>query len=233
MSCLAIIPARGGSKGLPGKNIKDFNGKPLIAWSIETALESKRVTDVIVSTDSEEIAKVSREYGAKVSMRPPELASDTAKVIDSIKYVVSQQLDAGKAYEVICLLEPTAPFRDTKLVDLCIEKVAVDGHDSVATFSDAPVSPNRLWKIDENGVAQPYLGGAVPWLTRQEQPQAFVLNGMVYAFSTKNLTDDSEQITFLTETNHAVLVTDKPGFDIDTLDEFIAAEALHKRMHNR
>ena len=229
MASLAIIPARGGSKGLPGKNIKDFNGKPLIAWAIECALASSQIEDVVVSTDCSEIAEVSKKFGATVSMRPDELATDTAKVIDSIKYVVNEQKKIGKTYDAVCLLEPTAPFRDTALVEQCLDAITVDGHDSAATFSDAPVSPNRLWKI-ENNKPKPYLGGAVPWLSRQEQPSAFVLNGMVYSFSPNNLTDDPNQITFLSEDSQAILVTDRPGFDIDTLEEFIAAEALHKRM---
>lgn len=231
MSSLAIIPARGGSKGLPGKNIKPFNDKPLIAWAIECALQSQYITDVIVSTDDQKIAEVSRSYGAQVSMRPDNLATDKAKVIDSIKYVVQEQKNQGKTYECICLLEPTAPLRDAALVDNCIEHIEKKGYNSVATFSPAPVSPNRLWKI-EDGKPIPYMDSAVPWLTRQEQPEAYILNGMVYAFSPENLTNDPNQITFFSKDNYAILVKDRAGFDIDTLDEFIAVEALHKRMTN-
>lgn len=124
MSVLAIIPARGGSKGLPGKNIRPLLGKPLIAWSIEQALASKYVDHVYVSTDSEEIAQVARYYGAIVPfMRPKELASDSAKTADVLIHVMEELELTGKKYEHILLLEPTSPLRESVDIDLAYEKL--------------------------------------------------------------------------------------------------------------
>lgn len=119
---LAIVPARGGSKGLPGKNIKQLIDKPLIAWSIQQALESKYVNDVIVSTDSEEIAAVAKQYGARVPfLRPAYLAQDDSSTADVLAHMITELEKINEHYDYILLLEPTSPLRDPGDIDTAFE----------------------------------------------------------------------------------------------------------------
>jgi len=115
---LALIPARGGSKGLPGKNIKPLLGKPLIAWTIEQAKASKYVDRVVVSTDDDEIAEVAIRYGAEVPfLRPKELARDDSPTIDAILHALDFFSDKGERFDLLALLEPTSPLRDSEDID--------------------------------------------------------------------------------------------------------------------
>lgn len=125
---LGLIPARGGSKGVPGKNIKLIHGRPLIVWSIEKGLKSKRIDKLVVSTDSEEIAKIAKEAGAEVLMRPAELATDTASTQDVMVHAL-QHYPA----DTLVLLQPTSPYRSEGLIDDCIEEFFQDNLDSLAT----------------------------------------------------------------------------------------------------
>ncbi|NQT33487.1 MAG: acylneuraminate cytidylyltransferase family protein [Candidatus Omnitrophica bacterium] len=125
---LGIIPARGGSKGIPRKNVKMIAGKPLIAWSIEAAKMSKMIDRFVVSTDDLEIAAIAREYGAEVVDRPAELATDEATTISALQHVLSV-IDA----DTVVLLQPTSPVRDEGLIDRCIERFQASQADNLAT----------------------------------------------------------------------------------------------------
>jgi CMP-N,N'-diacetyllegionaminic acid synthase len=126
---LAIIPARGGSKGIPGKNIMQLCGKPLMAWSIESGFASRHIDEVMVTTDSEEIAAVARDYGAAVPfLRPAELATDTATTFEAVKHVIDYYASEKKKYfYYIVLLESTSPLRGKCDIDQMIEKNRIDG----------------------------------------------------------------------------------------------------------
>ena len=134
---IAIIPARGGSKGLPGKNIKPLCGKPLIAWSIEAGLASQYIDEVMVSTDSEEIANIAREFGASVPfLRPVELASDTATTLDAVKHVIEYyENECNRYFDYIVLLEPTSPLREKDDLDMMLEKISLIDADFDAIVS--------------------------------------------------------------------------------------------------
>jgi CMP-N-acetylneuraminic acid synthetase len=125
---LGIIPARGGSKGVPGKNLKRLCGKPLVAWTIEAAKKSKLLDKYVVSTDDEEIAKVSKKYGAGVIHRPPELARDETPILPVLQDAL-KKIDA----DVVVLLNPTSPIRNPDLIDHCIRRFLDSGADSLAT----------------------------------------------------------------------------------------------------
>ena len=125
---LAIIPARGGSKGIPGKNIKPISGKPLLAWTIEAVKESELVDRYVVSTEDEEIAAVAREYGGEVLVRPAELATDQASTLCVLQHAVGQI-----ACDIIVLLQATSPVRRPGLIDECISEFVDNGYDSLAT----------------------------------------------------------------------------------------------------
>ncbi len=126
---LAVIPARGGSKGIPKKNILSIRGKPLIAWSIEAACASASIDKAIVSTDSDEIAAVAREFGAEVLRRPAELATDEATTIAVIQHVAACIEDA----QVFVVLQPTSPLRAPGLIDECVQIFETGGYDNLAT----------------------------------------------------------------------------------------------------
>lgn len=126
---LGVIPARGGSKGLPGKNIHNLNGKPLISWSIESGLSSSLIDRLVVSTDSVEIANISKLYGAEIDMRPKYLATDDSTTIS----VLNDLIDRHPDVDTIVVLQPTSPIRDKNLIDKCIRIYRDGGYSNLAT----------------------------------------------------------------------------------------------------
>jgi len=229
---VALIPARGGSKSIPYKNIRSFVGKPLLAWSIEVANATPELTDVFVTTDDERIAAVAREYGAGVLPRPAELATDTSLVIDAIKHHVNQFYLEGFVPDALVLLEPTAPLRLPEDVSACVRKLLSDSDplDSVATFTEADLNPHRAWRIvDKTPV--PFLEGSIPWLPRQALPNAYQLNGGVYAFTPKFILQQVRAV--FGGKCGAVLMPRDRSIDIDDELQFNLAESLlKKRMQN-
>ncbi len=229
---LAIIPARGGSKGMPGKNIREFAGKPLIAHSIATALNCSLISRTIVSTDDDEIAEVAKTHGAQVIRRPDELAADTSLVIDAIRHAVRTVEDGGEDVDIVLLLEPTSPFRRAEDLEKCIQILLENKADSVATFTDSHVSPNRLWRVSDD-VVEPYIEGAVPWLPRQKQPKAYELTGQIYALSKKILYENEESISQLMGRISAVITPRETALDIDTELDFMIAEKVMEHFQRK
>lgn len=222
---LALVPARGGSKGIPGKNIREFAGKPLIAHSIEAGLNCPLVSRTVVSTDDERIATVAQAHGAQVIRRPDELATDTALVIDAIRHTVDTVESAGERIDVVMLLEPTSPFRRPQDIEDCLQAVMSGQAQSAATYTQAPISPNRLWRID-GATVEPFIQGAVPWLPRQQQPVAFELTGQIYAISVKALKANPSAISTLIGSIFPVVVPKETALDIDTELDFVTGEKI-------
>jgi len=220
---LVIIPARGGSKGLPGKNIKLLCGIPLINYPIKTAKESKYVDKIIVSTDCKEISEIAISLNVKVHIREPQLATDEALISDAIRRLL-KELD--EKFDYIVLLEATSPIRDAAQVDKCIELIHEHSLDSVATFSELDPAPTRLWKIESNQIT-PLLENANPGLPRQKQSQAFYLNGIAYVFNANKFMASDSNIIFFG--NKKAVVTTTPCIDIDTIDDFNIAEYLVRK----
>ena len=223
---IAVIPARGGSKSIKGKNLYPLGGKPLIQWSLEVALETPEISKVIVSTDDAEIANFVSGFNVNIHHRPPELSTDTALVIDTVRHVLHQEVTIAPCDDMIMvLLEPTCPLRDVTMVRQCINKMLTEHLDSVATFSPACVNPLRCWKMDNNNEPRPYLEGAVPWMPRQKLAPAYQLNGAVYAFRPLKL--DEHSVSLLFGNMQAVLIDeDATLIDIDTLMDFKIAQTL-------
>jgi CMP-N,N'-diacetyllegionaminic acid synthase len=192
---IAVVPARGGSKSIPRKNISPLGGKPLIAWSIEVARQVREIDRVIVSTEDAEIEAVGRRYSAEVYLRPQELATDQALVIDVLRDLISRLRAEGELLDILLLLEPTCPFRSVDDVLGCAELVASGRCDSAATFTDAELNPHRAWKIDGH-TPEVFIPGAVPWLPRQQLPAAYQLNGAVYAVRTDGLLASPQSMLF-------------------------------------
>ena len=178
---LGIIPARGGSKGIPGKNIQPLGGIPLIAWTVRAAKAAGKLTRLIVSTDSEEIAAAARDAGAETPfMRPAELAGDTASVADAVLHALDMLSEDCDPYAVV-LLQPTAPLRLASDIDESIAAFdAAPGADSLISVSPAShAHPSIMYKV-ENGRAAPYLPEGAALRRRQDYPEAFIRNGAIY-----------------------------------------------------
>jgi len=220
---VAVIPARGGSKSVPGKNIRPLGGKPLIAWSIEVAQQVKEIDRILVSTDDAGIAAVCRLRGAEVYTRPEHLATDDALVIDALKDLIEVLKAERQTPEWIVLLEPTCPLRAAEDVRQCLKLVEQGGYDSVATFKDAELNPHRAWKLID-GVPEVFIPGAIPWLPRQKLPRAYQLNGAVYVFRAAML--EKETASLLLGELGAVLMPRERSQDIDDSLDFAIVEAL-------
>lgn len=223
---LAIIPARGGSKGLPGKNIKNLLGKPLIEYAIEAIRGSKYPIDIIISTDSLEIAKVGDKNNVETVFRPEYLATDTALVKDSIIFTIEYLERRNQFYDTIILIEPTSPLREAKDIDDSLKLYySVEDADCLATYSilDHPIS--RLWKI-ENNTPNIYLKNANPFKPRQEQEYAYYLNGLVYVLKIKTLKMNFSDSLFMGK--QLALITDRKIIDIDNEFDFFIAEQIIK-----
>ena len=179
---LAIIPARGGSKGLPGKNIKELCGKPLIAWSIKQAKSCSDIDRVVVSTDDNQIALAAEKYGAKAPfVRPVELANDTASTIDVIFHAINwfKEHEDFQA-EYILLLQPTSPLRSGKDIDGAIQ--TLKDKDARAVVSVCETDHHPLWSniLPENGNMKDFLRPEILNKLRQDLPVFYRLNGAIY-----------------------------------------------------
>jgi len=181
MKILAIIPARGGSKGVPRKNIRDLAGKPLIAWTIEAALASSGLDRVVVSTEDDEIAAISRDLGANVPfLRPPELAFDDTTTLAVLQDVLARlKAEEGYSPEVVMTLQPTSPIRSTEHIDEAISLFGADSKaDSLVSCIEVPhiFHPESVMKADDQGYLRPYLDHPQP-TRRQDKTPVFARNG--------------------------------------------------------
>jgi len=227
-SILAIIPARGGSKGLPGKNIKNLCGKPLIAWSIEAGRACPYIDEVMVTTDSEEIARVAREFSASVPfLRPVALASDTSTTFDAVKHGIDfYEYELQKSFDYIVLLEPTSPLREEGDLDRMIEKVSsVDGKfDAIVSLGEVHEHPSIMKKIQGNEIA-PYCKELVMASRRQDNDIAYFPYGVAYIVKTKTLL---EERTFYPRRTTHHLIKRYQCYEIDDIYDFLAIENIMK-----
>jgi len=226
---VGIIPARGGSKGIPRKNIKSLLGKPLIAYTIKTALRCSLIDRVIVSTDDEEIANVARKYGAEVPfMRPRHLALDTTPTLPVLQHAVSYiEENEGVVLDTVVLLEPTSPLRDVGYIDACIQKLQAEDADSVVTVCEVEHNPYFVMLRIENGRYVPLIEPSEPVMRRQDAPKVYRLNGAVYAVKRDVLMERNE--IFKTENTKVVIVPQEKSFSIDQPLDFEIVEFLLKK----
>lgn len=182
MKVLGIIPARGGSKGIPGKNIRPLGGRPLLAWTAEAALAARRLSRVVLTTDDERIAEIGRGCGLEVPfLRPAELAMDDTPTLPVLQHAVAELEKAGDWFDAVCLLQPTSPFRRAGDIDGCIELLET-GLDAVVSMLPVPSEHNPHWVYfrDADGLLRLATGEDQPIPRRQELPPAFHRDGAVY-----------------------------------------------------
>ncbi|WP_333601469.1 acylneuraminate cytidylyltransferase family protein [Flavobacterium sp.] len=227
---IAIIPARGNSKGLPGKNIKPLLGKPMIAYTIEAALQSKYISRVIVSTDSVEIAATAKKYGASVPfLRPEHLATDEAKAIDTYLYTVDAiEKEENSTIEEIVVLLPTSPLRNTKDIDAACELFKEKAADSVISYTREahPVFWHK--HINEKGEFEDIFDSNI-LNNRQDLKASYYPNGAVFIFKVALL----KQGQYYNAHSFPYVMPRERSIDIDTIDDFDYAEFLMKKNNDR
>lgn len=226
-SLIAIIPARCGSKGLPNKNIKNLNGKPLMSWSIETALKCNYIDEVMVSTDSEEYAKIARRFGANVPfIRPDKYASDTASRKDLIQHTIDFYKKKGRQFDYIVFLEPTSPLRVLDDLNKSIEKLLNDknGAESIVGICKLEnTHPEFLVELD-NGFLDPYSKQPSKILRRQDINTLYFYEGSLYISETNAYLEKE----FYHSKTLGYIVPRWKSLEIDEIEDFVMIESIMK-----
>lgn len=223
MRTLAIIPARGGSKRLPGKNIRPLHGKPLIQWSIEFARSVEWFSVIEVSTDDAMIAQCCTNAGQEVTrLRPAALATDEAATLDVVLDVLASKEAQGETFDLIALLQPTTPVRSRKHWDEALRLILEEGHDAAVGVGPALSHPHLTFKINSSHRLSPWIAERPVSLRAQDLEQALVVNGSLYLVRTDVLINERAFIPPLT----AGVVMDAPldNLDIDTEFDWLVAE---------
>lgn len=230
---VAIVTARGGSKGLPGKNIKVLNGKPLIAWTLNQIKASKYIDEVFISTDSKEIAGVCEECGVLVpQLRPAYLAEDNTSSMDVLEYTIQCMKDSGKEFDYFLLLEPTSPLRKSGDLDNII-KLAGDNpeRDGVISVGEVHMEhPSVVKRITSGGTITPYLENISSIYQRQQFDKAYFPYGVGYMIKTDVLL---EKHSIYTENILPYFIERWQNYEIDDIYDFVCIESIMKMEANK
>ena len=221
---VAFIPARGGSKGIPGKNIKLFAGKPLISWTINAASNCNLIDKVIVSTDHKETARISISYGAEVPfIRPKKLATDQSPIIDTIIHFLKTD---PKVSEIL-LLQPTSPLRRVSDIKNIIQRKIDKSCNSIVSITEAYNHPHLCYKILKSDAISPLIPNK-KLKRRQELPKIYCLNGSIYLANRNFIL---EKNSFINEETIGYLMPKERSVDIDNIYDWIVAETLFKKLN--
>ncbi|UAA39138.1 acylneuraminate cytidylyltransferase family protein [Paraneptunicella aestuarii] len=219
---LAVIPARGGSKGLPGKNIRELHGKPLIVWSIELANQSATIDRVVVSTDDEHIVRIAEQAGADVPfLRPAELATDFSPTKDALVHCLD---NLPESYDILVLLQPTSPLRTRKTLEACISLCA-ESDKTVISVSKNKKAVEWMFYRHENGLEY-VLGDANRPTRRQYCKPVYYVDGCVYCMPVAGFKDST---VIFDENSLTVVSEEQESVDIDSISDFEYCEYLFKR----
>lgn len=217
MNVLAIIPARGGSKGIPRKNIVNFRGKPLIQWTIDAALKSKFITNVIVSSDDGEILSIAGKNSEVILLkRPKYLAQDTTRTEPVLTHAINS-VGVNK-YDYIVLLQPTSPLRTFEEIDKAFDKLYKQNADSLISVCKIDHHPYKTFKINKKGVLEGIINNEYPFTPRQELPETFRANGAIYIIKTSKFL---EKELLLTKNTISFLMSEHKSLDIDTEEDLL------------
>jgi CMP-N,N'-diacetyllegionaminic acid synthase len=225
---LGVITARGGSKSVPGKNLKRLGGKPLIAYTVDAARESGVFDRTIVSTEDAAIAQAARDLGCELPfVRPTSLSADETKHLDVMEHAVRTLRDQGYVADAVMILQPTSPLRRPQDIRASVELLASSGADSVVSVSAVPAhfNPMRTLRLDERGFATLFVTGA-PLRTRinrrQDMPDAWTMNGAVYLFRSSVIL--AAEPSLYGDSTAAYVMPDPYGISIDDLTDWEHAE---------
>ncbi len=223
MKILAVIPARGGSKGLPGKNIMDVAGKPLIAWSIDAALAAKKISKTLVSSDGEEILRVAKQYGAEILKRPDALATDNAGSEGLILHALEGERKSGNVYDYVMLLQPTSPLRDAADIDAAVAQLKSSQVKALISVYTPEHTPYKAFKMNSEGRLEGLVDNKTPFMRRQDLPKTFMPNGAIYLIETAEF--EKTGSLFCEEGTVAYEMSREKSLDIDTMED--VAAVLH------
>lgn len=217
---LAIILARGGSKRLPNKNIKTLNGKPLISYTIEAALASSYIDNIIVSSDSEEILNIVKQHSVQTLKRPDSLATDTSSSIDATIHAIN----SVHHYDYILLLQPTSPLRSAQHIDEAIELLYTKQADAIVSVCEMEHSPLWANTLPKNNSMKRFISSEIKNKRSQDLEKYYRINGAIYICKTDILLTEK---TFLIDNNcFAYKMSRNSSIDIDEAIDFTLAEAL-------
>ena len=227
MRILGLITARGGSKGIPGKNVKILGSIPLINYTISSAKESKLISKIILSSDDEEIIKIARQQEVEVPFkRPIELAQDKTPSLKVIEHALKFYKDKNENFDAVCLLQPTTPFRRNGLIDEAIKKFSSGNYDSVISVREIPEDYNPHWAFEEkDGRLRIATGEIYPIPRRQELPKAYHRDGAIYITGARQILDEN---SLLGEHIGFVDTTVDDYVNIDTMSDWKKAEEIIK-----
>ena len=228
MNILGIIPARGGSVGIPNKNIRSLNNKPLIQYTSDLALRSKYLKKIIVSTDSREIANISKNIGLEVPfIRPKSLAKNETPTVDVIKHALEFYISKKINFDAVCILQVTSPLRTLKFLDLCLKSFIEKNSDSLVSVKLVPdhFNPHWCFEADKDGFLKISTGDQDIIPRRQELPRTYYRDGSIYITKSKIVLDESslfgKKISF--KINPV-----KANLNIDSLDDWKKAEKIFR-----
>jgi len=229
---IAIVPARSGSKGLPGKNIMDLCGKPLLAWTIEKALKSRFIDKVVVSTDSEKIAEIAVQFGADVPfLRPKELATDEATSFSVVEHCLEFFKNKDNLqFDYTLLLEPTSPLREDSDIDRAISMLDSqrDDFDAVVSLGIVSGHPSIVKRLIR-GTVSPYVNETLNATRRQDLDAAYFPYGVVYASKTRSIL---ESRSFYPIKCGAIMLEPYQCLEIDSEIDFLCVEAIMRKFWN-
>jgi len=231
MRILGIIPARGGSKGVPKKNIKFLGGKPLIAYTIEATKNAKGLTQVILSSDNDEIIKTAQDYGLEVPFkRPANLATDESPTILTVIHALEYFKEKGIEFDAVCLLQVTNPFRTSELIDKALKKFKNSKADCLISVLEVPHEYNPHWVFEKNakGNLEISTGESEIISRRQDLPISYYRDGSIYIAKTEVILNQKS----LYGKSIAYMEADKTTHvNIDTMEDWEKAEELSKKLN--
>ena len=228
MKILGLIPARGGSKGVPRKNVKLLAGKPLIAYTIEQAQKTKSIDRLVLSTEDMEIADVATKYGLEVPfMRPDCLAQDSSDTFGVVRHAVRHFEERGEIYDAVCLLQPTSPYRPTGVIDDAIREFLIQRPDSLVSVRRVPdeFNPHWVFELDEKNRLRICTGEKKIISRRQNLPPAYHRDGAIYITSMNTIKNGED---LLGNDILAFPIESPLLFNIDTIADWETADAFYQ-----